>query len=195
MPKISELTELTQISDDDVLVINALVNGVNTTLKIKKSVLVNGLAKQVDLDSTNVSVANANTEIENSKNRINALETSQGETDIEVADIKANLEITNAKVTDLENGLRTTNGKVATLENGLNATNGRVIALEQGLENANGQILSLETEVNNTKSALETTNTNLSLAEDRITALENESSNLGFEMKNGILYVNYMKGE
>lgn len=119
MPKISELIELTQISDDDVLVINALVDGVNTTLKIKKSVLVNGLAKQTDLNSTN------------------------------------------SKVTTLEGDLSTTNGKVATLE--------------QGLESANGQISSLKTEVDNTKSALETTNTNLGLAEDRITVLENKA--------------------
>lgn len=119
MPKISELIELTQISDDDVLVINALVDGVNTTLKTKKSVLVNGLAKQTDLNSTN------------------------------------------SKVTKLESDLNTTNGKVATLE--------------QGLESANGQISSLKTEVDNTKSALETTNTNLGLAEDRITVLENKA--------------------
>ena len=57
MPKISDLDELKQISDDDILVINALVNGKSTTLKIKRSVLMNGLAKQTSLDSTNASVS------------------------------------------------------------------------------------------------------------------------------------------
>ena len=45
MPKISDLNELNQISDDDVLVINELVNGKSTTLKIKRSVLMSDLAK------------------------------------------------------------------------------------------------------------------------------------------------------
>ena len=56
MPKISDLNELNQISDDDVLVINALVDGKNTTLKIKRSVLLNGLAKQSSLDITNTNI-------------------------------------------------------------------------------------------------------------------------------------------
>ena len=57
MPKISDLNELNQISDDDVLVINALVDGKNTTLKIKRSVLMSDLAKQTSLDSTNASMS------------------------------------------------------------------------------------------------------------------------------------------
>ena len=60
MPKISDLNELNQISDDDVLVINALVDGKNTTLKIKRSVLLNGLAKQSSLDITNTNITNTN---------------------------------------------------------------------------------------------------------------------------------------
>lgn len=34
VPKISDLNELTQICDDDILVINALVNGKSTMLKL-----------------------------------------------------------------------------------------------------------------------------------------------------------------
>ena len=69
MPKISDLNELNQISDDDVLVINALVDGKNTTLKIKRSVLLNGLAKQSSLDITNT-----NKRINDTNKRVSVLE-------------------------------------------------------------------------------------------------------------------------
>ena len=74
MPKISDLNELNQISDDDVLVINALVDGKNTTLKIKRSVLLNGLAKQSSIDVTNTNITNTNKRIDDTNKRVSVLE-------------------------------------------------------------------------------------------------------------------------
>ena len=74
MPRISDLNELSQIGDDDILVINALVDGKNTTLKVKRSVLLNGLAKQSSLDTTNSNVTKTNQEIEKTNNRVTVLE-------------------------------------------------------------------------------------------------------------------------